>query len=139
MRACVVPAPLDQASLSGRTISGFICRSPGELLNADYLNSEIGLEALGRSFCPHDWNWLLMGWSGRASAPLVRKLWGFEPRKEHVSCHGLLSLLVSPRWVSIWARTASTLSARISAAPSCCASSSPGPSSRNAWPTFHPA
>ena len=30
-----------------------------------------------------------MGWSGRAPAPLVRKLWGFEPRKEHVPCLGL--------------------------------------------------
>ena len=30
-----------------------------------------------------------MGWSGRAPAPLVCKLWGFEPRKEHVPCHGL--------------------------------------------------
>jgi hypothetical protein len=29
-----------------------------------------------------------MGWSGRASAPLAYKLWGIEPRKEHVPCHG---------------------------------------------------
>ena len=68
----------------------------------------------------------LMGWSGRASAPLARKLWGFEPRKEHVSCHGLLPLPPLPPWASIWARTASISSARMSAAPSCCASSSPG-------------
>jgi hypothetical protein len=78
---------------------------------------------------------LLMGWSGRASAPLVRKLWGFEPRKEHVPCRGLLALPPLPPWVSIWARTASILSARMSAAPSCCTSSSPAPSSPNAWPT----
>jgi hypothetical protein len=36
-----------------------------------------------------------MGWSGRASAPLDRKLWGFEPRKEHVPCHGLLSAVIT--------------------------------------------
>jgi hypothetical protein len=47
------------------TISGFICRSPGELLNADYLNSKIGLNAVGGSFCSHDWDWLLMAHSGR--------------------------------------------------------------------------
>ena len=61
---------------------------------------------------------LLMGWSGRAPAPLVRKLWGFEPRKEHVPCHGLLPLLLSPPWASIWTRTASTSLVRMSAAPS---------------------
>src|SRR4051812_20207722 len=35
----------------------------------------------------------LMGWSARVPAPLVRKLWGFEPRKEHVPCHGPLLAL----------------------------------------------
>jgi hypothetical protein len=36
---------------------------------------------------------LRMGWSGRAPAPLGRKLWGFKPRKEYVPCHGLFRLL----------------------------------------------
>ena len=33
-----------------------------------------------------------MGWSGRAPARLARKLWGFEPRKEHAPRPGFRPL-----------------------------------------------
>src|SRR5215207_7312515 len=53
-----------------------------------------------------------MGWSGRAPAPLARKLRGSEPRQEPVRCHGSPRLLRSPPSASIWARTASISSAQ---------------------------